>query len=109
MVCSTDLVTGLCVSFVSSVRRHTRWALVTGVQTSALPIYALGGQRLARANAALNRDDADVGGIAGVVYRAVIGREFLVRNERLTARVDDEPLGRVEFVDRNRALGKETI
>src|SRR3546814_15530428 len=70
--------------------------------------HALGGQRLARANAALNRDDADVDVIAGVVYRAVIGREFLVINERLTARVDDEPLGRVEFVDRNRALGKET-
>src|SRR3546814_7054972 len=30
----------LCFFFVSSRRRHTRCALVTGVQTCALPIYA---------------------------------------------------------------------
>src|SRR3546814_1940356 len=30
------------VFFFSSRRRHTRCALVTGVQTCALPIYALG-------------------------------------------------------------------
>src|SRR3546814_8912844 len=30
----------LCVFFFSSRRRHTRCALVTGVQTCALPIYA---------------------------------------------------------------------
>src|SRR3546814_8935332 len=30
----------LCVVFFSSRRRHTRCALVTGVQTCALPIYA---------------------------------------------------------------------
>src|SRR3546814_5715107 len=29
----------LCLFFVSSRRRHTRCALVTGVQTCALPIY----------------------------------------------------------------------
>src|SRR3546814_8605793 len=29
----------LCVCFVSSRRRHTRFALVTGVQTCALPIF----------------------------------------------------------------------
>src|SRR3546814_10483987 len=29
----------LCVFFCSSRRRHTRCALVTGVQTCALPIY----------------------------------------------------------------------
>src|SRR3546814_4677461 len=31
-----------CVFFFSSRRRHTRCALVTGVQTCALPIYAAG-------------------------------------------------------------------
>src|SRR3546814_7588718 len=31
----------LCFFFFSSRRRHTRCALVTGVQTCALPIYAL--------------------------------------------------------------------
>src|SRR3546814_4371066 len=31
-----------CVFFLSSRRRHTRCALVTGVQTCALPIYLYG-------------------------------------------------------------------
>src|SRR3546814_4640371 len=31
----------MCVFFFSSRRRHTRCALVTGVQTCALPIYLL--------------------------------------------------------------------
>src|SRR3546814_10627628 len=30
----------MCIFFFSSRRRHTRCALVTGVQTCALPIYA---------------------------------------------------------------------
>src|SRR3546814_15993846 len=41
-----------CIFFFSSRRRHTRCALVTGVQTCALPIYAgrsaHGGERHAR-------------------------------------------------------------
>src|SRR3546814_20396683 len=32
----------MCVFFVSGRRRHTRCALVTGVQTCALPIYRIG-------------------------------------------------------------------
>src|SRR3546814_6701430 len=36
-ICDVMLV---CVFFFSSRRRHTRCALVTGVQTCALPIYA---------------------------------------------------------------------
>src|SRR3546814_2747560 len=37
----------MCVIFVfSSRRRHTRCALVTGVQTCALPIFLLGGHVL---------------------------------------------------------------
>src|SRR3546814_6085222 len=35
--------------FFSSKRRHTRCALVTGVQTCALPIYPLAGWKLGRA------------------------------------------------------------
>src|SRR3546814_1023889 len=35
----------VCVFFFSSRRRHTRCALVTGVQTCALPIYASGVSR----------------------------------------------------------------
>src|SRR3546814_4144440 len=42
----------MCVVFVffffSSRRRHTRCALVTGVQTCALPIFAVGGRRWER-------------------------------------------------------------
>src|SRR3546814_9218177 len=34
----------LCFFFVSSRRRHTRCALVTGVQTCALPIYPFVGE-----------------------------------------------------------------
>src|SRR3546814_2013190 len=37
------------VFFFSSRRRHTRCALVTGVQTCALPISRLAGQRIAAA------------------------------------------------------------
>src|SRR3546814_8190318 len=35
----------LCVFFFSSRRRHTRCALVTGVQTCALPIFNSGERR----------------------------------------------------------------
>src|SRR3546814_8456519 len=35
------LVLLICLFFFSSRRRHTRCALVTGVQTCALPIYRL--------------------------------------------------------------------
>src|SRR3546814_9554955 len=41
------LFTRVCVFFFSSRRRHTRCALVTGVQTCALPIYR-SADRLAR-------------------------------------------------------------
>src|SRR3546814_952409 len=37
----------LCFFFFSSRRRHTRCALVTGVQTCALPIFNLGATSLA--------------------------------------------------------------
>src|SRR3546814_6568199 len=38
----------LCIFFFSSRRRHTRCALVTGVQTCALPILALALRELGR-------------------------------------------------------------
>src|SRR3546814_1709433 len=40
-----DWVSCLLLFFFSSRRRHTRCALVTGVQTCALPIYGLTGGR----------------------------------------------------------------
>src|SRR3546814_6428307 len=39
----------LCVFFFSSRRRHTRCALVTGVQTCALPIFWIGWMSLSPA------------------------------------------------------------
>src|SRR3546814_9808138 len=45
-MCTCCVLVGFC--FCSSRRRHTRCALVTGVQTCALPILAFGQQHLAR-------------------------------------------------------------
>src|SRR3546814_6793973 len=39
-LCSLVLLCHVCLFFFSSRRRHTRCALVTGVQTCALPISA---------------------------------------------------------------------
>src|SRR3546814_8071074 len=44
-----------CVFFFSSRRRHTRCALVTGVQTCALPIYWLTCQRCSPVDVATRR------------------------------------------------------
>src|SRR3546814_18999791 len=41
LVVYVPVLSSLCVFFFSSRRRHTRCALVTGVQTCALPIYAI--------------------------------------------------------------------
>src|SRR3546814_4494174 len=43
--------------FFSSSRRHTRCALVTGVQTCALPICALIGEAAGRLHTARSRND----------------------------------------------------
>src|SRR3546814_9316225 len=42
LICSESL--SCCLFCLSSRRRHTRCALVTGVQTCALPIFPVGGQ-----------------------------------------------------------------
>src|SRR3546814_2307004 len=51
--------------FFSSRRRHTRCALVTGVQTCALPILALGGS----ADRYDHREDTDYYSHAGALFR----------------------------------------
>src|SRR3546814_1107506 len=38
LLCNLSMIISLCFVFFSSRRRHTRCALVTGVQTCALPI-----------------------------------------------------------------------
>src|SRR3546814_7452349 len=71
----------MCVYFVcvlfSSRRRHTRCALVTGVQTCALPIYLLINERMLRV------------GVKRIEARAVA-----VLGENLTA--PDDPVAHVE-------------
>src|SRR3546814_6365390 len=64
----------LCFFFFSSRRRHTRCALVTGVQTCALPIYVEAGQRLL-VTAGLKQD-----GGTGLMCRDMVwlGRDHLV-------------------------------
>src|SRR3546814_2515647 len=51
----------ICLFFFSSRRRHTRCALVTGVQTCALPIYDLA--------LSLHRYHAGAGGLRLKFYR----------------------------------------
>src|SRR3546814_16507663 len=63
----------IIVFFFSSRRRHTRCALVTGVQTCALPIY------MSYTTVGKNRDIdlglvGDVGAILGAVAQAASGR-----------------------------------
>src|SRR3546814_5864056 len=47
MVMTVVLISLCVVFFFSSRRRHTRCALVTGVQTCALPIFLFGGRQMA--------------------------------------------------------------
>src|SRR3546814_4052775 len=73
----------LCIFFFSSRRRHTRCALVTGVQTCALPIFSQTGQT-GRNNAVgtevpthcIDRDDRSGQGllVSALVDHLEIGR-----------------------------------
>src|SRR3546814_4935818 len=49
----------VCVVFFSSRRRHTRCALVTGVQTCALPILSPAASSVANERPVMPRTDAD--------------------------------------------------
>src|SRR3546814_5567994 len=49
-----------CFFFFSSRRRHTRCALVTGVQTCALPIYASSINKIVRVDVGIVGDAAHV-------------------------------------------------
>src|SRR3546814_4211005 len=61
------------VFFFSSRRRHTSCALVTGVQTCALPIFASGGGALdPKAAVAALSDDAEICGCNGVAKGQVV-------------------------------------
>src|SRR3546814_9201525 len=65
---SCDTCVGLIFFFFSSRRRHTICALVTGVQTCALPIFAIAGEkRLGRAHLGTERQLAFGKTIAAVL------------------------------------------
>src|SRR3546814_4136982 len=77
--------------FFSSRRRHTRCALVTGVQTCALPIYW-------RATSAMEYHP---------VYRAVVG---LDRGDRALARSQVQHVARLGHPrSEERRVGKECV
>src|SRR3546814_8867096 len=95
--------------FFSSRRRHTRCALVTGVQTCALPISSAdccGGSAVAVGHAALRRSRKR-GALGGVAYPAVLvlacarvlcgdafERPFLLGDAAVVARKRGRLLGR---------------
>src|SRR3546814_12083760 len=89
--------------FFSSRRRHTRCALVTGVQTCALPIYADSGYGL---ETELADPDPELVAAAAAASDAVeaLLRPLMVLGRRLDALVDDPP-------DRSeeRRVGKECV
>src|SRR3546814_8869414 len=58
--------------FFSSRRRHTRCALVTGVQTCALPIYPV--EPGAEVGFHLRHQPADIGLEVGI-FRSILGRD----------------------------------
>src|SRR3546814_7227921 len=70
--------------FFSSRRRHTRCALVTGVQTCALPILAD-----AKSNALLFKRDSVHGAFPGTVE--VDGNDIIVNGNRIVVTAERDP------------------
>src|SRR3546814_8618312 len=85
-----------CLFFFSSRRRHTRCALVTGVQTCALPI-----------SSPRSCSSGSTGVPKGVVYRH---RHFVSQVEMLRAAFGTQP-GGVDLPTRSeeRRVGKECV
>src|SRR3546814_6382222 len=99
---SADVCYVVCYFFLSSRRRHTRCALVTGVQTCALPISFRGIERLA-GQFSLALDSAEV---TEQRYRAEHDHRFtaLVENARDLVSVLDADMRSEE-----RRVGKECV
>src|SRR3546814_11762151 len=108
--------------FFSSRRRHTRCALVTGVQTCALPIFGEAGNPALRAKIqALERDvvearEQDIAiaeRVAEIGEAARVGRRFLDRDDifdidqRLEhGLVDHRAIGRRVVIEHDRQPGR---
>src|SRR3546814_3041139 len=92
----------VCYFFFSSRRRHTRCALVTGVQTCALPIS------LSR-DTATSRDDLELMGLDHPLVQEELGRWRSVTPEDIGIAVAgdvDEP---VVLSSEERRVGKECV
>src|SRR3546814_6695575 len=88
--------------FFSSRRRHTRCALVTGVQTCALPILGYGGAVLAALDTPreVSVIPAKAGISTSLIIAAMISRPLPGRQEKLL--VDDDR-------SEERRVGKECV
>src|SRR3546814_3745061 len=75
--------------FVSSIRRHTRGALVTGVQTCALPIFA---------------DETSVGAMMEATVAAFGGLDILVNNAALMVEAVGTPAIQTNIADFERLM-----
>src|SRR3546814_8251359 len=73
---SVEVCGNLAFFFFSSRRRHTRCALVTGVQTCALPIFALDAAAAARRKAFVDaaREGFFTNGYAGTTMSSIASR-----------------------------------
>src|SRR3546814_1286738 len=87
----------VCCFFFSSRRRHTRCALVTGVQTCALPISRLIGERRAKEMWFLCRRYAAEEVQTWGLVNAVVPGEQLIREARMWAQ---EKIGRASCRER---------
>src|SRR3546814_13690571 len=79
-----------CVFFFSSRRRHTRCALVTGVQTCALPIYRLPRESRSLSAVRSQLDQTSLDGIGARLERWTRGKElgWVFDNEADTLELD---------------------
>src|SRR3546814_6891619 len=76
--------------FFSSIRRHTRCALVTGVQTCALPILvAINDLADAKSNALLFKRDSVHGAYKGSVQAD--GNDLIIDGKRIKVTAERDP------------------
>src|SRR3546814_2674391 len=91
----------MCYFFCSSRRRHTRCALVTGVQTCALPIFVelddVGGARCRRVDVEARQAGRNLG-IGDREQVAILGQQLVVAPARERAVLDDAHLDHVRPV-----------
>src|SRR3546814_985052 len=95
-VCGVELLCCLGLFFFSSRRRHTRCALVTGVQTCALPIFdvevvgSLEGARVAGGGAGEQQDRVAGRDRAALEGALLVGEAALVLRRSEERRVGKE-------------------